>query len=247
MSEEVELQLLREIEELKREIAKLKGEELGVNSYSFSNITFSDLDEIVNIIEKIGDELVFNDWLNSNIELNNEDLNFLTNLLKNEKFFIERYKEEDLKVNFIAPIINRVNFKMLDKRVRDFYEESISYKSEKFILSGVCDFIVSEGLDYAKKPFFFIQEFKKSFSPNDLRPQLLAELISAVEINKFTQMRGAYIVGAVWNFVILKKLAKDSYEYFISENFDSTRIEDLKKIYKSLLFVKEEIKGFVSN
>jgi uncharacterized protein YfkK (UPF0435 family) len=42
-------------------------------------------------------------------------------------------------------------------------------------------------------------------------------------------------------FVILEKLAKDKYQYFISQNFDSTKIEDLKDIYKNLCFVKHEI------
>jgi len=54
-------------------------------------------------------------------------------------------------------------------------------------------------------------------------------------------MRGAYIVGAIWSFVILEKLGKDKYQYFVSENFDSTKIVDLKGIYRNLLFVKEEI------
>ncbi len=245
MSEELELKLLRKIEELKREIRELKGEKLEVNSYSFSKITFSDLDKIINIIEKIGDEEIFDSWINNNINISSEDLNFLTTLLKSEKFFIERYKEEDLKVKFIAPILNRVDFKLVDIQIRDFYEESITYKNKNFTLTGICDFIVSKGLNYAKTPLFFIQEFKKGFDSSDPRPQLIAELISAIEINNFTQMRGAYIVGAIWNFVILEKLKENSYQYFVSENFDSTKINDLKEIYKNLLFVKEEIKGFV--
>jgi hypothetical protein len=54
-------------------------------------------------------------------------------------------------------------------------------------------------------------------------------------------MKGAYIVGAIWNFVILEKLDKNKYQYFVSDNFDSTKIEDLTAIYKNLLFVKDEI------
>jgi len=39
----------------------------------------------------------------------------------------------------------------------------------------------------------------------------------------------------------LEKLELHKYQYFISQNFDSTKIEDLKSIYKNLLFVKNEI------
>jgi len=41
--------------------------------------------------------------------------------------------------------------------------------------------------------------------------------------------------------VILEKLGKDKYQYFVSENYDSSKIGDLKGIYKNLVFVKEEI------
>jgi len=54
-------------------------------------------------------------------------------------------------------------------------------------------------------------------------------------------MRGAYIVEDIWNFVILEKLGKDKYKYFVSENYNSSKIGDLKGIYKNLIFVKKEI------
>uniref|UniRef100_UPI001C0C744B hypothetical protein n=1 Tax=Candidatus Marithrix sp. Canyon 246 TaxID=1827136 RepID=UPI001C0C744B len=69
----------------------------------------------------------------------------------------------------------------------------------------------------------------------------IAELITAVELNDFKIIKGAYIVGAIWNFVILKKLAENTYQYFISINFDSSKLTDLTAIYKNLLVVKEEI------
>jgi hypothetical protein len=54
-------------------------------------------------------------------------------------------------------------------------------------------------------------------------------------------MKGAYIVGAVWHFVILEKIGTNKYQYFISKLFNATNIEDLKSIYQNLLFVKNEI------
>jgi hypothetical protein len=41
--------------------------------------------------------------------------------------------------------------------------------------------------------------------------------------------------------VILEKLGKDKYQYFVSSNFDSTKIDDLIGIYKNLLALREEI------
>ena len=54
-------------------------------------------------------------------------------------------------------------------------------------------------------------------------------------------MKGAFIIGENWNFVILEKLAKDKYQYFISRTFNATNIHDLESIYKKLLFVKQEV------
>jgi len=45
------------------------------------------------------------------------------------------------------------------------------------------------------------------------------------------------------NFVILEKVEENSYRYFVSENFDSSKIGDLKAIYKNLVFVKDDIQN----
>jgi hypothetical protein len=200
--------------------------------YNFGTINFKDLEEIV-VIKRNVSNSIFSNWFENDIEVSDNDQNILDNLINENAIFIDSYKEEELKVKFIAPILNRVKFTDIDHEIRDFYEEKISYKTDKFILTGITDFLVSRGLEYSKKPYFFIQEYQRS--------QLLAELIAAVELNNFKIMKGAYIVGAIWNFVILEKLAENKYQYFISINFDSTKIADLTAIYKNLVAIKEEI------
>ncbi len=232
---------LEEIDELRR----LK--EQKQKSYNFSSLTMENLNNFFDVKKSFNKEEILSSWIKNKIEIQDEDLSFLTKLLAKEKEYIEIYKEEDLKVKFIAPILNQIDFRDEVKEIRDFYEEKITYKGEDFILTGVCDFVVSKGLDYAKKPYFFIQEFKKGFDSSDPRPQLLAELISSIELNNFDSIKGAYIVGAIWNFVILERLERHKYIYYVSENFDSTKIEDLKGIYKNLLFVKEEIIKWAEN
>ena len=221
--------------------------------YYFSKIKDKELRELVNIKQNFSLK-IFDKWFNQTINLEDHEIKFLTELLDKEFNFIRIYKEEDLKVKFIAPILNKVDFRSIEKEIRDFYEEKITYKTNKFILTGNTDYLVSKGLEYSEKPYFFIQEFKKAKEISYPESQLLAELITAVELNDFKIIKGAYIVGAIWNFVILKKLAENTYQYFISINFDSTKLADLTAIYKNLLVVKEEIfkieeqtsKGFLS-
>jgi hypothetical protein len=223
------------------EFQKQKNE---IPTYSFSQIKREKLDELVDIERKLG-QTVFKEWFESDFQISESDTLFLQNLLDKNNELINIYHEEDLKVNFIAPLINRVDFFMLDKNIRSFYNEKISFKSENFIFRGEVDFTVSVGIEKAKEPHFFIQEFKKGRDFSDPEPQLLAELISAVELNRWNSIRGAYIIGENWNFVTLQKLGDKKYQYFVSRTFNSTNIESLKEIYKNLLFIKNEIKNSV--
>lgn len=225
---------IEEIEELKK--LKLQKNK----AYNFSSISFQELNTLVEI-DRVFEHSIFKSWFDNANLLSKEDIEFLDTLIKKHIFKIDSYNEEDLKVKFITPILNRVDFNFDDKKIRDFYEEKLKYENERFSLYGISDFMVASGLKYPKKPYFFIQEFKKSKPNQDPEIQLIAELICAIEINNFQIMRGAYIVGSIWNFIILEKLGQDSYQYYVSQNFDSTKIDSLKGIYKNLLFVKQEI------
>jgi hypothetical protein len=251
MTKKIELQqLLKENEELRKRLDLLEARKEIKNeipTYSFSQISFSDLKNIVEVKPKLNYDK-FNHWFNDeSIIVNNEDTIFLKNLIDKNIFYLENYKEEDLKVKFITPILNRIDFVNIEKEIRDFYDENLFYKTDQFILNGETDFVVAKGYFFSEKPYFFIQEFKKSKAAKDPEPQLLSELIAAIEVNNFTTIKGAFIVGAIWNFVILEKLGINKYQYFVSRNYDSTDLEKLKGIYKNLLFVKNEIFRFTQN
>ena len=233
---------LERIEQLEREIRELKGlNEDGIPTYSFSQIKLEELESLVNIEENIHKEEIFKQWFENHIKVSKDKVKFLEKLIKRNIKLIKFYHEEDLKVNFIMPLVNNIDFFLLDDNIRSFANEKLTYKTEKFIFNGEADFIFSKGIKRAEQPYFFIQEFKQGKNKRDPEPQLLAELISAVELNNEKSMRGAYIVGAIWNFVILEKLGENKYQYFVSENYDSTKIDDLKGIYRNLVFVKNEI------
>ncbi len=208
--------------------------------YNFGKIKIKDLEKLFDL-KIIFEHQNFNNWFNYDISLTDEDILFLKTLLEQEKNLLRHYNEEDLKIHFISPILNRINFKSYENEVRDFYEEFLIYETNDFILKGITDFLVAKGLKSPKSPYFFIQEFKKSAGYSDPEPQLLAELISAVELNQFNQMKGAFIIGENWIFVILNRLAEHKYHYYLSRTFNASNINDLQSIYKNLLFVKHEI------
>jgi len=240
MSEELK-QVLIEIKKLKEEMRELKGiSENTLPTYSFSNITHKILKELVTIKKNL-DDTIFDKWFLNNISIKEETTQLFKDLIEDNYRLIDSYNEEDLKVNFIIPILNKVHFKSYENEFRDFYELPLKYETEKFIFNGTTDFLVSKGLIDSEKPYFFIQEFKKGQQKAYPESQLLAELIAGVELNDWKMIKGAYIVGAIWRFVILEKLDTDKYQYFVSKNFDATRVDDLETIYKNLLFIKQEI------
>jgi len=195
MNSEIELKLLKEIEELKRKMSLLEGQsETQIPTYQYSKIRDNDLKKLFDI-EKNLDERIFDEWLNNQIEIDNSIEMFLKDLIEYNKSLIETYSEEDLKVKFIVPILNKIRFQSYEKKIRDFYELPMTYKTSQFILNGTVDFVVSEGLVESKKPYFFIQEFKRNEDYGNPRPQLLAELISAVELNDWRFIKGILSVA----------------------------------------------------
>ncbi|MFK5975582.1 MAG: hypothetical protein QM493_03635 [Sulfurovum sp.] len=238
---------LERIEQLEKEIRELKGlNDEGVPTYAFSKITMNILERFLNI-EKLINHDKFKKWFDYVYTFSKEDNHFFDRLVVENIDLISDYNEEDLKVNMIIPLLNRVKFKSFENNFRGFYELPMEYKTEKFIFNGTTDFLVAKGLIKSQKPYFFIQEFKKGRNYSDPEPQLLAELISAIELNDEREIKGAYIVGAIWNFVVLEKIGEDAYKYFVSQNFDSTKIGDLSDIYKNLMFIKDEIIEKIQN
>jgi hypothetical protein len=241
MNHESELKLLQEIEVLKKKIQILENKTaIQLPIYQYSKILDTDLHNLFNI-EQILEQKKFTLWFNTSINIESSAIDFLNELLNDNKLLIERYSEEDLKINFIAPLLHKVQFKSLAKKIRIFYELPITYATNKFIFKGNADCVIAEGLIESKKPYFFIQEFKRGEKYGNPRPQLIAELISAIELNNWTTIKGAYVTGANWHFVILDKLQTDTYQYTVSQNFDTTKIDDLLGVYQHLMQVKHEI------
>lgn len=225
--------------ELQKRVAKLEGKEID-KSKAFSDVKIAYLESLVSIKKNFNTD-IFKPWFTLDIDINNNDVAFLESLLNRFRQLISQFNEDTLKVKFIGSILLRVDFLNIDLEINDFYHKRLKFENDKINFNGYCDFYVAKGLDNPREPYFFIQEYKPSSGGSHPEAQLLAELISAVELNKECFIKGAYIIGATWNFVILEKLGKDKYQYFVSRDFNSTNLEDLKDIYKNLMFVKNEI------
>ena len=208
-----------------------------IKSFSFSNIKFSDLEEIVSI-KAIDNNKKFDEWFKNPYQINQVENLFLKTLIQKHITRIGFYMEEDLKMKFLSPIFCQVDF--ITDNSQDWYDATLSGIVNGVEIKGFTDIMIASGTESPRKPYFFIQEFKPSIPDKDPRIQLLAELLVAIEKNKTMIMRGGYIIGRNWHFVILEKLAENKFEYFVSKSFDSLDLEDLQKIYVILQVVKHK-------
>lgn len=202
---------------------------------SFGRVQFKDLQRVVDIKEKI-DDTIFVDWFDFACSIPSGEERFLTDLIESNRRYIDSYLEEELKARFIIPLINKINF--FSDGVRDWYERPLQAVINDVLFHGITDYMVAKGIETPEFPYFFIQEYKKAFGENHPKNPLLAEMMAALEVNQDNLMRGAYIIGRDWYFVILRKLAEYRYEYFVSKDFSSLKIHELRGIYTNLHAIK---------
>ncbi len=208
--------------------------------YKFSEINVQVLEEIADF-KQVRSREIFNDWFNFKLDINKYDEEFLLKLISANEYNIDFYSEFQLQLHFISPLLNKVYF--YGKNYREWFQPEISGIVNRKILKGKADFMVASGDRKPKKPFFFLQEFKKLKTASDPISQLIAQMSVAIEINKTNKMYGVYNIGRFWFFVVLEKITDNKYKYHESKAFDSLEFEHLKKIYKNL----KAIKFFIQN
>ena len=208
-----------------------------MKSYNFSNIKFSDLENLVQIKPQYN-EGQFDEWFNYQYEINETENSFFEKLIEKHILLLNSYFEDTLKAKFIIPILNLVDFNA--EYLHDWYHASLSGEINGVEIKGFTDYMVASGTRDPRKPYFFIQEFKPSIPDKDPEVQLLAEMLVTIEKNKTNIMRGGYIIGQYWKFVILEKIGENVFEYFVSSSFDALDLADLRKMYIILQAVKHK-------
>ena len=229
-----------------------------------NTISFSSFDEqrairTFNLKQELKENL-FADWEKraNPIVLNEEEEKRLIQLQAKLKLYVRAWNEEELKLKFIGPIIELVDFDNYELEVISFSERPMSATFGKVEIRGVVDLMVASGLFTPEQPFFFIHEYKREKdSSGDPVGQLLSTMFVAQELNKNPQslslfkqevkdfssipLTGVYVLGRMWVFIILV-----GNRYRLSQSYDSTDSKDLKYIVKMLKAQKEIIFEIVS-
>ena len=151
------------------------------------------------------------------------------------------WNEEELKIQFISFVLDIAQINEPGK-IKLFFERSLKAQWEDFSLSVKCDCLLASplGINTPKKPYFFLQEFKKGKGDKyDPEAQMLAAMLIAQQLNSDEKpVYGGFVVGQFWNFSTLIKQ-----EYCVSITLDATQWEELQQI----VFVLHQLKTLILN
>ncbi len=207
----------------------------------FSKWTIEETEDKFQIASVVSSKLMDN-WLEGSYEISLEEEKLLDSLCKKLQARAWDWNEEELKVCFIGVLFHIADFDQ--ENYRSFLEREISVSYENEILSGTVDFIVANGKHSPRRPFFFLNEYKKEQPPpNDPLGQLMIAMISARLLNNDeSPVYGAYVIGRHWYFVIL-----EGSEYTVSLGHNAAKKEELKHILGILKNTKKIIDNLIAS
>jgi hypothetical protein len=188
-------------------------------------------------LKEVDNHLDLLNWLAEEQEIAPLSRQNLLRLRKEIMHKIHDFNEWELAVKVIGKIIQEVNFDGM--RLRSFSQRELKAVVDGEELSGKPDWMIATGSQDPRKPFFFLQEHKKTIdSDGDPMGQCLAAMLAAQEINQNHEeiLYGGVVVGADWYFMILKNK-----EYSISLAYSVTWEEVILKIYQILKTLKIRI------
>ena len=176
-------------------------------------------------------------WLSAKFELDEFQIKWIEKLSKNYEREGDSWNEEELKVRFIALILEIVNIDE-DGKIKTFLERNLSTEIGDYLISVNVDLMFAGqiGRNTPNHPYFFLQELKKGKkSTNDPEGQMLAAMLVSQKLNNDDKpIYGAYQVGRNWIFTIL-----ENKNYHISEQYDVAKPEKLTEIIYILKRIKD--------
>ena len=184
------------------------------------------------------------EWIEYEVKIDATTLLALENL-RNDLFLMsEDWNEDEMKMQFIAPLLHLVHYGKKGT-YNTFYQRSLSATINDIEIGGVIDMEIARGWSKPVKPYFFLHEYtctersrseQEQGGKSDARAQLLAAMLAAQALNQDNKpVFGVYLVAASWRFVVLYEK-----EYAVYR-LDATKKEDILQIFCMLQWVKQWI------
>ncbi len=146
------------------------------------------------------------------------------------------WNEYELENKFISPVFMVTKFD--DRIIGYFVERKLEGQVGNYFLSGTVDGMIATGFRDPEKPLFCLHEYKRSVD-NEGSPDaqaLAAMLVVQADEGGTKPIYGLYIVGLIWNFMVL-----EGKQYAISKSYNAEN-EDIFELFKMLKALKQIIK-----
>lgn len=185
---------------------------------------------------------LLDNWLSAKFILDDFQQNWVVRLSKKYEKEGDSWNEEELKVRFIALILEIVNIDE-DGKIKTFLERNLTSELGEYLISVNVDLMFASqiGRNTPNHPYFFLQERngarlkKGKKSTNDPEGQMLAAMLVSQKLNDDGKpIYGAYQVGRNWIFTIL-----ENRNYHISPQYDVANPERLTQIIYILKRIKD--------
>jgi hypothetical protein len=201
---------------------------------NFRDWTLTNLNKAFGLREILTSECkAWQRWLElaKQMEVSEAEANILLNLQEPLVWGGKGWNEYELENKFISPLFMTVRFD--DRVVGYFLERPLKGIVGDHELSGIVDGMIATGFRDPDIPFFCMHEYKRSVdnSGNPDGQALAAMLVAREQNNNQKPVYGLYIVGLIWNFMLL-----DGNDYCISNDYKSSddEIFDIFRMLKAL-------------
>ncbi|MEO0043134.1 MAG: hypothetical protein RL329_2582 [Bacteroidota bacterium] len=171
------------------------------------------------------------DWLKVetlDLHFSSVELQRLEKLRSTLKQNFKFWNEEELKMRFIAFILEIAGYQDDHPRFRIYLERSITAVIETIRLNVEADLMLAAGIgELIQHPYFCFHEYKRKKKKADdpVAQVLIAMLIAQVLNENDKPIYGCHVIGELWYFMVLH-----GKEYAISEPMSATNIIHLKQI-----------------
>jgi hypothetical protein len=216
---------------------------------SFEKWTWEEV-ELTFGVKRVQNMSILNDWLSANEPISNDyEKTTLLHNLDRLKIMVDNWNEDEIKFFFVSNIVSLVDF-FKQGVYSSFSQRTISAKlldihNVEMALRGRVEFLVAAGMQNPRQPFFFLHEYKPTYktTPSDPLGQLLISMLAAHNLNlKNRPLYGLYVVGKLWQFVVL-----NNNQYAVSNSYDATDEKSLFKIFSILKKCKFYIEKDILN
>jgi hypothetical protein len=153
------------------------------------------------------------------------------------------WNEAELEGKFISPLILTADIET--DKIGYFLERPLAAIINDCEISGIVDGMIATGFREPNLPLFCLHEYNAKIIPplgenkgvGSPDAQVLAAMLAAREKNNNEHpIYGLFVVGMVWNFVVL-----NSNDYCISQSFDA----DGDEIYK-IVHILRKLQGIIA-